>query len=692
MASPAGQNNEIINSQIYTKTSPDLSYLFNFKLDKDGVLSDNVFYDETGAYELYDEVESKPRVRSYFVDLTDAYVGYQETFILSTTEYNGTGNPISTGRSGMFLFDFWGNPLYDFYDTDEEQIKLPFYGGINHYWSIGIGNVDGWNNEWLPYYPNNPGKEIIATQSTRDFAYAGSKLMVLRYNSSPFLTPKASPPGTSLKNFDTICTFSIQGWLAAVNDIDGVDGKDEVLLVSGSKIFIMRMNDYQSLKFRSAKYFDTVLTHKFNNETITSAAIADVDGDGKNDIIVTTNEGIYVIGTPLERTIDMLYNGTNDTTYYCFGDTVSVKWKNIIQGNSLVNILFQEVGKDTLTTLATDYPNGNDTAEYKLVIDISLIGKKGYVIVQSSTNPIKNADTTGLLIFNKPSITTNIGSLDTLIVGAEFTIKGTYKCTDSIELYYSFDSTEWFFVANAELDSLSDNYEITTTIPCIPVFDCLENKNDSMIYGKVIYKRFNSIDSTNIFPLTVKPANFPITIDTCETICPNRIIHWHITDTNLLDEIITVLMSIDTGKTFKQIATVPVYKQEYTFNVPANITTPIIVRLCGGTNCFKSDTTLWNYAPKYIKTVAPNPLKIPFEAEIVYQIDEDVNATMRIIDQANRYIKTLIDNEKRLGGHMYCERWNGRLDDNTPVANGMYYIMLKLSNGLMEIYPIYIRN
>ena len=690
MVSPVRYNDEIYNSQVWISTYPDLSYIFNFRLDKDGVLSEG-----NGTWELYDEVESKPRVRSYFVELTDANRGWEERYILATTEYSGTGNPISAGRSGMFLFDIWGNPLYDFYATDDEQEMLPFFAGHNHYWSVGMGNVDGRSsNTWSPYYPNNPGKEIIATQTTRDFDYAGSRLMVLRFNSSPYLTPKASPPGTSLKNFDTICTFPIQGWLAAVNDLDGTDGKDEILLVSGSRIFILRMNDYQSLKFRSGQYFDTVFTYKFGNETITSASIADVDGDGRNDIVVTTNIGLYVIGTPLERTIDMLTKEGDDSykTDWCFGDTVKISWKNIIQGNSLVNVLFKEAGKNNLITLATDYPNGNDTATFNLVIDNQLMGLNGYVIVQSVTNPTKNTDTTGLFIFHKPNIIANVGSIDTLVVGGEFTIKGQYQCVDDVELYYSFDYTDWVYIANADLDSLSDEFEIKTTIPCIPVFDCINNKNDTTIFGKIIYKRYNTVDSTNIFPLTIRPATFPIEIEPCLTICPTRTITWSNFDSNLINETITVLMSIDTGKTFVQLGVVPVSRQEYFFNVPANITTPIILRFCGGNNCFKTDTTLNDYSPKYIKTVAPNPLKIPYEAEIVYQIDEDVTATMRIIDQANRYVKTIIENEKRVAGFVYCERWNGRLSDNTPVSNGMYYIMLELSNGLMEIYPIYIRN
>jgi hypothetical protein len=61
--------------------------------------------------------------------------------------------------------------------------------------------------------------------------------------------------------------------------------------------------------------------------------------------------------------------------------------------------------------------------------------------VQSVTNPAKNSDTTGLLTFHRPTITTNLGSLDTFYVGAEFTIKGNVTCADNVELYYSFDST-----------------------------------------------------------------------------------------------------------------------------------------------------------------------------------------------------------------------------------------------------------
>ena len=695
-----GTNDWINNSHLWIQTRPNKSYLFNLKLEKDGIITEGY-----GFRELEEEVDAwtnpsnRSRVRSYFVDLVDADKGWQEIYILSATEYNGINN--SNGKSGLFLCDYYGTPLYDFWATDEEQELLPFYGSQNHYWSIATGNIDGRNNnEWLPYYPNNPGNEIIATQSTRDFAFAGSRLMILRYNSSPYLTPKASPPGTSLKNFDTICTFPIQGWVAAVNDLDGVDGKDEILLVSGSRIFVLRMNDYSSLKFRSSKYFDTIFTYKFYNETITSAAIADVDGDGKNDIIITTTAGIYILGTPLERTIEIIdllnNNPQNYQTDWCFGDTIKIRWKNIIQGNSLVNILFKETDVnrpwwDTIHIISTNYPNSNDTATFNLVVNSFLAGKQGHIIIQSAFNPLKNSDTTGILRFHKPVITSNIGTLDTLYIGYEFTIKGTISCADKISLYYSFDSTKWIFVTNAVLDSLSDAYDITTTIPCLPIFDCLNNKVDSTIYGMIIFGKNQSVDST-VFTLTVRPTNFPITIEECDYMCPTRIITWKIPDSSIMNQMISILLSSDTGKTFLPIGRVPINAQKYLWNVPTNIFNPVILRFCGEILCFQSDTMIWNFAPKYIKTVAPNPVKIPQEAQIVYQIDEDAEVTIRIIDQSNRYVRTLIENQKRKGGVAYCEMWNVRMDDMTPVSNGMYYIMIEISNGIKEIYPLYIRN
>ena len=74
------------------------------------------------------------------------------------------------------------------------------------------------------------------------------------------------------------------------------------------------------------------------------------------------------------------------------------------------------------------------------------------------------------------------------------------------------------------MDSLSSDFEITTQLPCLPIFDCVNNKVDTTIYGRIIFSKNGTIDSTNIFPLTIRPALFNIEIEPCEYMCPSRIV------------------------------------------------------------------------------------------------------------------------------------------------------------------------
>ena len=692
-----GNNNPIANSQIPNiETLPEQSYLFNFKLERNGFIDQ--MEDGISDFVLVSEVDSSARIRAYFMDLNNGE-NYTQTYILMTTEYSGVGKPKSSGRAGLFMFDATSDRLYttdpEYYDYE----RSPFYGGRNHYWSVAVGDVDGKNmsNSLGIYYPNNRGNEIIVTQSTRKFAYPNSRLMILRYNDNEPPTPKASSPGENLNYLDTICSGNIQGWVAAVNDIDGIDGKDEILVVDGSDIFVLRMCDYASVEFQNGKYFDTVFTYNFLNQTVMSAAVADVDGDGKNEIIVTTNEGMFVLGAPLERTIIMIGLKENYQSDWCFGDTVKVTWKNVIVGDGRVNILFQKtkngvIMPDSIIVLQSNYLNNRDTMVYNLVINSNIIGIEGRIIIQNIVNPEINADTTGLLRFHKPMIaSSNIGFIDTIYSGAKVTITGQASCTDSIKLYYSFDQKNWILVGKTEVEPNTDTFNLTSEIPCMPFFECRTNKVDSLIFGKMIFSRYSSQDSTEIFPLVIRPAILPITIDPCDYACASRVFRWQLLDTTARG-LMNVLMSKDDGKTFEYLGSTLINSSYYVWDVPANVTNPVHVRLCSDMYCYQADTTFWNFQPRYIRTVAPNPLRIPYEAEIIYQVDDDVNVTIRILDQSNRYVKEVVKNLPRKGGFIYCDYWDGRLEDKTPVANGMYYILLEFSNGLKEVYPIYIRN
>ncbi|MGI6370528.1 MAG: VCBS repeat-containing protein [Ignavibacteria bacterium] len=685
------------NNEIVENTFPNEAYILCYDITDEA-------NSEKFIYSLTEEVDTRPRIRNYYLELNDAGAeeeGVQEYFLM-TTEYNGIeGAEGSRGRPGLFLYSSDGTQLYDLDDIDRSA--HPFFGTKDHYWSVATGNVDGRSsNEWLPCYPNNPGNEIIVTQSTRDFAYPASKLMVLRYRTG-IPVPKASPPGENLRHLDTICTGTIKGWVAAVNDLDGKDGKDEIVIVGGTDLKVLRMRDYTSVEFRSGNHFDTVFTYTFPNQTITATAISDVDGDGLNDIIVTTNEGLYVLGTPLTRTIAIKeLKETNPDGYqidYCFGDTLNITWTNIIEGNNSVDIylkLYKDgkvMSPDSLIILEKDYPNSNDTMTYRIVIDTNFAGLEGQIIVRSTLNPYKNADTTAYLKFNRPQINFNSGDFNVIYSGENINVQGNAICADSVGLLYSFDGIEWTEIGKTHIDSLTGRFELITQMPCLAqLFSCDILKGDTTILGKIIYKKNLLVDSSDVFPMTIKPARLPIIIEPCQTVCPSRTITWKIPEGQDSLSNLIVLLSEDLGESFIQVGSVPITNEKYIWNVPTNMKDTILLRFCGTETCLRTDTLIWNYKPHYIKTVAPNPMKVPQEVEIVYVINEDVKVKMHIINQANKIVRVLVNNEERKAGFAYCERWNGRLNDQTIVANGMYYVYLELSNGATEVYPIFVRN
>ena len=172
--------------------------------------------------------------------------------------------------------------------TDGEMLTFPrevvsnspsFDGNNNHLWSVAIGDVDGKSsNELLPYFPNNSGNEIIVTQSTRDLAVVSNKLSILRYRSGPADYINRRRRLLIYIPSNTIATEQINGWVAAVNDIDGADdGKAEIFLCDSATLKILRMRDYNDLTFKLGTPFEIVKTFNFTNK-IYSLEIADLEG------------------------------------------------------------------------------------------------------------------------------------------------------------------------------------------------------------------------------------------------------------------------------------------------------------------------------------------------------------------------------------------------------------------------------
>lgn len=630
---------------------------------------------------------TRPQIRPFYLHIKDKNTG-DSVFVLVAEEYLGRNG--SNGRAALHLFDMIGDPITSIYNTSNP----PFLGGNDHLWSIAVGNIDGNpDNNWEPYYPNNEGQELIVTQSSRDFVVPASKLFVLRYNSGNPVE-KPTPPNTELFPFDTICSARINGWIAAVNDFDGApNNKDEMFLVDGSILRIVQLRNYNTYEFKMGHVLDTLYQIEFNQQTISNVAIADLEGDGYNDIIVTTHDSTYVLGSEILNTMSVI----EPSAYreYCAGDTVLIKWVNKIKSPKSIDILYQGFINgnkiDSTILIHSEFENTVDTSEYKYVADRRVLGTSGYFIVQASNAPEKVSDISETIYFNKPTINIDpIYDLD-IFPGKIITVTGNTKCVDSVALEFSYNDTLW---TRNLTDSIraDGTFSVTVEIPCPDFYECLEKDKGTYLYARGIVFRNEYADTSITMPLPIHPAHFPISIDTCTTGCPTRTFSWDLTKFNFNCDDITIAVSIDNGLNYGEIASVNKSTERFIWNVPMNLPEQIILRFCCQNSCIRTDTIFRNFMPKYINIVSPNPFNPMNERlEVTYNIPEDANVTVRILDAANRLVAEPVTSVARKAGVAYCDYWDGLRADGTYSVNGLYYLSLELSTGAKEIYPIYIK-
>lgn len=688
---PSPGMDDIIPNDITTGgTSPSTPYLLGFDLSSESIVEAFPLVDLSSVVK-----GNRPKIKSYYVDLNDNATG-DSLFILVCEEYNGRDG--SQGKSAIHLYDRFGNQLTSSENIDEPPYLPPSYQGKdNHYWSVATGDIDGYSaNEWLPFFPNNRGKELVVTQSTREFAFAGSKLSILRYNSGPEIS-KPSPPDEYLFPFDTICTQKIKGWVACVNDFDGDDanGKEEIFLVDGSDIMVVRMRDYNDMRFRMGMPFDTVLTMTIPNQTISNLAIADVDGDGMNDMVVTTYDTTYVFGTPLAQTLVLnTPKYLQQNTSYCAGDTLTFEWENLINGSGNVDIYFIRNGQfwDSLSIvkIISNYPNMTEKGSYKYHIDNRVIGYSGYFVVANSSNPARNYDTSSYITFNKPALRLDNIEDRYFYSGSEINLSGEAYCLDSLAFEFSEDGTFWYRIGTHKLDS-AGIFDFKVQLPCLTIFGCNDSGSESSILGRVIGLKSIFADSTNILNIKVKPSPFPVSMDSSETACPTKEFKWDPLFMQFPCDTVSILVSLDGGYNFSHIASVPAVQKNFIWKIPTGLRDTVMMRFCCEGSCIRLDTLMGGIAPKYIKLVAPNPFRIPEIMQLVYTVPEATRVNIRIFDQANMLVKEIVRSENREPNVVHCDYWDGYLTDGSPAANGMYYVSLEFGNGAREIYPVFIR-
>lgn len=668
-------------------TKSNKPYLMGFDINDDGV-REKIFPDEMTNYTS----SVKPfQTRSFTVKLIDRNTTtLEEPYILVTEEYRGLDG--SNGTSRLHLFDKTGATL----TSDVTKAPPPFAGGKDHLWSIGAGNVDGApSNEWLPYYPNNYGNEIIATQSSKDFVVENSKLFILRYNTASI--PKASPPTDNLYSFDTIVTARINGWLAAVNDIDRLpDGKDEMFLVDGSTLRVVKLRDYSSYEFRISKPLDTLFSYTFPNETIFSVEVADLEGDGFTDIIVTTNNKTYVLGVNINNGIKIQSPKTYSSppVEYCLSDSLKIVWINQLKGLDKVQIKFEEFvnGKAISPKIVLDSAinNDKDTMTYIIANNLNLIGKTGKFYVESKYDE-KVYDTTCVLTIARRNTSFDGFWSSSIRVGETLHATGDANCADSVLFEYQLDSLHWAeFTKTAAINK--KDFDVYLKMPCLNIFRVDSADYDSLISIRAIGQNPLYNDTSAIAKIKLLPADFPATLDTAQDICPTQIITWKKDEILYPCDSIDIAFSIDDGKSFRALGKAALADEKFVWLMKVDMPDIAILRIMCSGSCARKDTLMSGLKPRYIDKAAPNPFNPTLEiCDIVYKVPMDTKADLKIYDQNNQLVAIIEENADKLAGYAYNASWDGRIISGAYAANGIYYLVVEISSGSKDVIPIFIK-
>jgi hypothetical protein len=229
-------------------------------------------------------------------------------------------------------------------------------------------------------------------------------------------------------------------------------------------------------------------------------------------------------------------------------------------------------------------------------------------------------------------------------------------------------------------------------IPCIGFFSCLSPDTNSYINFRILAYKYTYTDTLSSIPVRILPQPFPVEYNASITSCPNKVFNWIYSKINSPCDSVNIAVSIDNGITFSFITSVDSKSGGFLWRIPSGLPDEILIRFCCDNSCVRTDTVLTNFEPKYIDIVAPNPFKPLVEImEVVYKVPTETNITIRIYDEFNRLVAEPVKNQSRLPGIAYCDKWTGDISGGAIAANGMYYLSLEFSNGVKEIYPVFVR-
>ncbi len=547
------------------------------------------------------------------------------------------------------------------------------------------------------YYRSNPLDEVIV-------AYADPTGAELETNYLFVLRRDTSTIASSRDNFglDPFIQHRFQGRLMAAGDLvaERQTRREELVVAYRGTVKILQLRDYNDPPFSRLgdtvrnDFFSVVSSFSLDGDVL-SVAIADLDGDGSNDLIVTTTEATYAIGKKIPQPFGSI---TPEQGSYCPSQPITVRWnRRAGGGQDGVRVTLERDGTQ-IRTLAYGHrpahatPLNPGTGLDSITFQSDGLPPGRYRIRIADTVVASLNDVSTEFVIEQPTIDQfTITLAPEPAFGDLAELSATVLCSDSVRLLRSYDGSRWDTLSTVGTTG-GTSASVRTTLTCPPDLECGAT-------GTVTI-RFQFIDATSGALSALQTVQIPVpqyrlALNDSTSMSRRRTIRWD--PANYGCEQLSIMLGTRTGQWLPLATSITASNGEYSFAVPNALSGPLQIRICcadaAGTTCGYGLSSTFE-VPELPRGnyVAPNPYNpdSPTPANgalIVYTLENSGSVTASIVDASRAEVRRLGDGEVQEPGRQSL-LWDGRNSRGEIVAGGTYICIIQSSSGEQVILPI----
>lgn len=549
------------------------------------------------------------------------------------------------------------------------------------------------------YYTNNPADELIA-------AYAEPAGGDLEENYLFALRRDRSTVGGGRETFglEPFIQYPFQGRLLAAGDLIGdATLRRELVIAYRDTIRILQLQDYDHRAFNRLDtvrhiFFDTLGVFPLG-ENIVSVAIADLEADGINDLIVNTAGATYAIGTRLPRPFGTI---APEQRSYCPGDSVKIRWsRRAGGGQDGVRVTLMR-GAEPLKVLAHRHllaggnPLNPGVGRDSIIIPTTGLAPGAYRIRVEDTVVASLDDFSAEFTIEQPAITDfSVDAGSNPAFGDLVQLAADLLCSDSVRVLRSYDGVTWDTLAVVPAvpgTGVGSSVTAEATLACPPDLLCGSSEPVTV--------RFRLADAVTgvLSPEESVPVPVPqlqVRLDDSASMSRRRTIAWNPEDFPC-GTLNVALVSAD-GERMLLASDVPAANGEYSFLIRSTESNAFRVQLC----CSDETNPSCGYGlsarfeiPELPRGnyVAPNPYNPSTSAHaagavIVYTLDAPGAVSITIVDASRAVVRQLLNGEQQETGRQSIQ-WDGTNSRGEIVSGGTYICIIRTGSGEQILLPI----